>query len=124
MLLYFQVKDTPTFWNWAKTELIPGLYNTHWYNGQKFEYEEGFVSSREAFMVGMPRLRQLRIKPGMRAMGMVYQTKNKVRYEGEDGWGREKGRSRAILGKYEFKERGLSDPDLSDETQLKVRPLK
>lgn len=35
-----------------------------WYNGKPFEYEEGFISSREAFMVGMPRLRQARIKPG------------------------------------------------------------
>lgn len=35
-----------------------------WYNGKPFEYEEGFISSREAFMVGMPRLRQARIKSG------------------------------------------------------------
>ena len=36
----------------------------HWYNGNPFEYKEGFISNREAFMVGMPRLRQARVMPG------------------------------------------------------------
>ena len=53
-----------TFWTWTRAILVPGLYNVAWYNGKPFEYEEGFISSREAFMVGMPRLRQARIKPG------------------------------------------------------------
>lgn len=43
---------------------MPGLYNATWYNGERFEYEEGFISNRENFMVGMPRLRQARIRPG------------------------------------------------------------
>ena len=64
---------------------MPGLYEVTWYNGQKFEYEEGFVSSREAFMVGMPRLRQLRIKPGMRGKreGKIYYEKSQVRGRGD-----------------------------------------
>ena len=47
-----------------KDKLIPALYDTKWYNGGTFEYEEGFISNRELFMVGMPRLRQIRINPG------------------------------------------------------------
>ena len=43
---------------------MPGLYHTTWYNGEKFEYTEGFISNRENFMVGMPRMRQARIRPG------------------------------------------------------------
>ena len=52
------------FWAWVKTKLLPSLYDTEWYNGEPFEYEEGYVSNREVFIVGMPRIRQLRIRPG------------------------------------------------------------
>lgn len=61
---HFQVSDPPAFWDWTKKILVPGLYDVTWYNGQAFEYNEGFISTREAFMVGMPRLRQIRVKPG------------------------------------------------------------
>lgn len=43
---------------------MPRLYDVEWYNGRSFEYEEGFLSNRAAFLVGMPRMRQLRVKPG------------------------------------------------------------
>lgn len=43
---------------------MPRLYDVDWYNGRPFEYEEGFLSNRAAFLVGMPRLRQLRVKTG------------------------------------------------------------
>lgn len=43
---------------------MPNLYNVDWYNGRPFEYEEGFLSNRAAFLVGMPRMRQLRVKTG------------------------------------------------------------
>ena len=42
--------------------LLPGLYNVTWYNGQEFEYSEGFINNKQTFLMGMPRLRQLRIK--------------------------------------------------------------
>ena len=44
---------------------MPRLYDVEWYNGRPFEYEEGFLSNRAAFLVGMPRMRQLRVKPGV-----------------------------------------------------------
>ena len=33
-----------------------------WYNGQPFEYKEGFISNKKNFLMGMPRLRQIRLK--------------------------------------------------------------
>ena len=62
-----KVNSPPKFWKWTRKILVPGLYNVRWYNGDPFEYEEGFISNRESFMVGMPRLRQSRIRPGKRS---------------------------------------------------------
>ena len=42
--------------------LVPGLYDMTWYNGQPFEYKEGFISNKKNFLMGMPRLRQIRLK--------------------------------------------------------------
>lgn len=64
VLFNLQVKNVSAFWNWTEHRLIPSLYNATWYNGKHFEYEEGFISNRESYLVGMPRLRQLRIKEG------------------------------------------------------------
>ncbi|XP_078349560.1 polycystin-1-like protein 2 isoform X5 [Oculina patagonica] len=58
-----KVNSPPAFWKWTNKILVPGLYNVRWYNGDRFEYKEGFISNREGFMVGMPRLRQARIRP-------------------------------------------------------------
>ncbi|KAL9952071.1 hypothetical protein ACROYT_G039275 [Oculina patagonica] len=57
-----KVKDTPSLWKWLDGVLVPGLYDITWYNGQPFQYKEGFISSKLTFLMGMPRLRQLRIK--------------------------------------------------------------
>lgn len=63
-IILLQVTKNAMFWDWVKQELLPSLYDTQWYNGEPFEYEEGYLSNREVFMVGMPRLRQLRLRPG------------------------------------------------------------
>lgn len=65
--LSWKVNSPPKFWKWTRKVLVPGLYSVRWYNGDPFEYEEGFISNRESFMVGMPRLRQSRIIPGKRS---------------------------------------------------------
>ena len=43
---------------------LPGVYETKWYNDRPFSSPEGYISSREAFLVGMPRLKQIRVKEG------------------------------------------------------------
>ena len=40
------------------------MYDLKWYNGQPFEYKDGFISDLSGYMVGMPRFRQLRVKEG------------------------------------------------------------
>lgn len=40
------------------------MYDIKWYNGEPFEYKDGFISDLSGYMVGMPRLRQLRVEPG------------------------------------------------------------
>lgn len=57
-------RNISSFWNWMRGRLLPALYDTRWYNGWIFEYDEGFLGNRELFMVGMPRLRQIRVKTG------------------------------------------------------------
>jgi len=86
-----QVGDTPSLWNWVRNTFVPGLFNTAWYNGKPFEYDEGFISNRENFLVGMPRLRQIRVLSGWRknqiesyfsiAILMVWSQKIKKNYK-------------------------------------------
>ena len=60
----FQVDSRAAFWEWIKEEFLPGVYKTSWYNDQTFIGPEGYISTREAFLVGMPKLRQVRVKEG------------------------------------------------------------
>ena len=43
---------------------MTGIYDNSWYNGRRFTAPEGYISTREAFLVGMPRLKQVRVKEG------------------------------------------------------------
>ena len=68
----FQVVDIPSLWKWVDNVLVPGLYDVTWYNGQPFQYKEGYISNKQTFMMGMPRIRQLRIKKGEAAVSSRY----------------------------------------------------
>ncbi|KAL9952074.1 hypothetical protein ACROYT_G039278 [Oculina patagonica] len=57
-----EVVDTPSLWNWVDEVLLPGLYDVTWYNGRPFQHNEGFISNKQTLLMGMPRLRQLRMK--------------------------------------------------------------
>ena len=59
-----KVRDVGLFWGWTKSYFVPALYNLTWYNGKPFKYKDGFISDKSGYMVGMPRLRQLRVQPG------------------------------------------------------------
>ncbi|PFX11751.1 Polycystic kidney disease protein 1-like 2, partial [Stylophora pistillata] len=56
------MKNTTAFWNWTRQKLVPGLFLSDWYNGKQVNLNEGFISSGYPFLVGMPRLRQIRVK--------------------------------------------------------------
>ena len=66
MLLFFfsQIHDQVTFWNWSESVLLPGLYNNTWYNDQKFGANEPYISDGKLSLVGLPRLRQARVRSG------------------------------------------------------------
>jgi hypothetical protein len=59
-----QIRDVSMFWAWARNQFVKEVYNVTWYNSQPFGGAEGFISNRDMFLVGMPRLRQIRIKAG------------------------------------------------------------
>ncbi|XP_078351488.1 polycystin-1-like protein 2 [Oculina patagonica] len=69
-----EVVDTSSLWNWIDEVLVPGLYDVTWYNGQPFDYKEGFISNRQNFLVGMPRLRQIRLKKRNSCPAGLYRT--------------------------------------------------
>ncbi|XP_028408590.1 polycystin-2-like isoform X1 [Dendronephthya gigantea] len=45
---------------WSRETLIPGLYSTEWYNGRKIK--EGWIANNEDYLVGVPRIRLLRVE--------------------------------------------------------------
>ena len=47
---------------WSRETLIPGLYSTEWYNGKKIK--EGWLANNEDYLVGVPRIRLLRVQEG------------------------------------------------------------
>jgi len=53
------------YWDWVKENFLPAVYNVTWYNNHPFHGPEGFTGSKSVFLVGMPRIRQIRVKPGM-----------------------------------------------------------
>ena len=61
---FFQIHNADTFWACTRKYLVPAMYEVKWYNGQAFEYKDGFISDMSGYLVGMPRFRQLRVKPG------------------------------------------------------------
>jgi len=73
------VTNPASLWKWVDDIVLPGLYNVTWYNGQTFEYKEGFISNKQTFLMGMPRLRQLRIKPSKLTKATLYHQKCFVR---------------------------------------------
>ena len=58
-----QVMNAQDFWTWTKKVLVPGLYNSTWYNGNRHG-ATGFCSDRTSVIIGVARLRQLRVKSG------------------------------------------------------------
>ena len=47
---------------WSRETLVPGLYGSDWYNGKKIE--KGWLANIEDYLVGVPRVRLLRVKQG------------------------------------------------------------
>lgn len=50
-------------WSFVDSGLLPFIFDTEWYNGMK-DHQDGFTDDKSLYIVGMPRLRQLRAKSG------------------------------------------------------------
>jgi len=54
-------------YQWANDVLIPKLYYTVNYNGESSSsYEEGYLADMYSWRLGLPNLRQLRVKNGIK----------------------------------------------------------
>lgn len=47
---------------WTRETLVPGLFANEWYNGKKAE--KGFIANMEHYLVGVPRIRLVRVEEG------------------------------------------------------------
>ena len=60
--LVFQISSKVKTWEWMQEVLIPGLYEDN--KDVSFSNTTPYIGDGEAALVGMPRLRQLRVKKG------------------------------------------------------------
>ena len=57
-----KVTNVNDFWEWMNQTLVPGLYSSVWYNGKRGQ--RGFLDDKMSYVVGVARIRQLRVKSG------------------------------------------------------------
>lgn len=61
----YQLGTRPDVWEWMSDVLVPGLYPTVDYNGNHLStYDKKFIISGYGIKLGVPKIRQIRIKPG------------------------------------------------------------
>lgn len=73
---YFQVGDTQGFWIWMANIFAPGIYATSWYNGDD-QNNTAYISDKVSILVGIPRIRQLRIRQGECSVKRLFFWRNK-----------------------------------------------
>lgn len=71
---FFQVDDALKFWTWMSTNFTASVFGIRWYNGKE-ETNGIYISDKSSILLGMPRIRQLRIKKG----DLHYSLDNKVK---------------------------------------------
>ena len=57
-----KVTNVNDFWEWMNQTLVPGLYSGAWYNGKRGQ--RGFLDDKMSYVMGVARIRQLRVKSG------------------------------------------------------------
>lgn len=56
-----QVLNDKEFWRWLNDVFISGVFVGKWYNGQE-ENQTMYIGDKHSLLVGMARVRQLRVK--------------------------------------------------------------
>lgn len=51
------------FWGWLKNVFVPAIFTADTYNDQDQEASD-YIGNNRSILVGMPRLRQLRVMKG------------------------------------------------------------
>ena len=62
------------FWEWIDQTLVPGLYNGAWYNGNTGQ--PGFLNDKMSLVVGVARIRQLRVKSGKISVSRYFKVRH------------------------------------------------
>ena len=60
--LFFQISSHKTMWDWIRDVLIPGIYEDR--KDVAMSNSTPYIGDGDAVLVGIPRLRQLRVKKG------------------------------------------------------------
>ena len=58
-----QAKDPRIFWTWLNRQFVNGIYAGKWYNDEKVKEQE-YIGDKMSILLGVPRLRQLRVQKG------------------------------------------------------------
>ncbi|XP_078670979.1 polycystin-1-like protein 2 [Branchiostoma floridae x Branchiostoma belcheri] len=58
---FARIKDSATFWEFVRDHVVSDVHDVRWYNGDRF-HRAGFYPDTSSFLVGSPRLRQIRVK--------------------------------------------------------------
>lgn len=66
----FQVFNNTLYWSWLREVFVPGVYAGAWYNGLQ-EDQSIYIGDKCSVLVGMPRVRQLRVKPSKYTINRV-----------------------------------------------------
>ncbi|CAH3159311.1 unnamed protein product, partial [Pocillopora meandrina] len=56
-----KVTNNTMYWNWLQRVFIPGVFSCRWYNGRN-EEQTIYIGNKHSLLVGMARVRQLRVK--------------------------------------------------------------
>ncbi|CAH1259008.1 PKDREJ [Branchiostoma lanceolatum] len=58
---FSKVYDSTTFWDFVREHVVSDVHDVRWYNDERFN-RRGFLTDTSSFLVGRPRLRQIRVQ--------------------------------------------------------------
>ena len=61
---FTQIRTVDDYWQWLQSSFVPSIRAQEWYNGAPPRNLSGFIADRNNRLIGWPRMRQLRVKPG------------------------------------------------------------
>ena len=59
-----QIKNPNELWSWLKSDFINNFQTQQFYNGQRLDNSNLFLSDYTSILIGYPTIRQIRVKNG------------------------------------------------------------